>query len=77
MEGIAGKPDIIGHELTTLAADKAAIGEKLAALQAAEQASEAALKVLEAQLATAAEASGRSEYELLTGLGARYARVCR
>lgn len=28
-------------------------------------------------LAAAAAASGRSEYELLTGLGARYARVCR
>jgi alanine racemase len=28
-------------------------------------------------LAEAAAASGRSEYELLTGLGARYARVCR
>lgn len=28
-------------------------------------------------LAAAAAASGRTEYELLTGLGARYARVCR
>jgi alanine racemase len=28
-------------------------------------------------LASAAAASGRTEYELLTGLGARYARVCR
>ena len=29
------------------------------------------------ELAGAAAAAGRSEYELLTGLGARYARVCR
>ncbi|MGC1468866.1 MAG: chromosome segregation protein, partial [Sphingorhabdus sp.] len=56
LEAIAGKPDIITHELTTLEADKAAIGEKLAALQAAEQTSEAALKALETQLAASAEA---------------------
>lgn len=56
LEAIAGKPDIIAHELKTLETDKAAIAEKLVALQAAEQASEAALKTLETQLAAAAEA---------------------
>ncbi|MBP6380651.1 MAG: chromosome segregation protein, partial [Sphingorhabdus sp.] len=40
----------------TVETDKAAVGEKLAALQAAEQASEAALKALETQLAASAEA---------------------
>jgi chromosome segregation protein len=56
LEAIAGKPDVLAHELAGLDAEKATIAERLAALQAAEQVSEAALKNLEADLASAAEA---------------------
>ncbi len=55
-EAIAGRPDLLASEITTLQADKDQLGEKLAQLQVAETSSEAALKSLEANLATAAEA---------------------
>jgi chromosome segregation protein len=53
---MAGRPDILAAEIERLDADKGTLAEKLAQLQVAEQASEAALKTLEAELAAAAEA---------------------
>ena len=55
-EAMAGRPEILASEISALQADKDHLGEKLAQLQVAETASEAALKSLEAELATAAEA---------------------
>ncbi len=56
LEEIAGRPVVLKAELARLQADKAGLAGKLAALQAAELASETVLKVLEADLAIAAEA---------------------
>jgi chromosome segregation protein len=56
LEAMAGKPDIFAREISAIESDRATLGEKLAGLQAGEQASEATLKALEAELATAAEA---------------------
>ncbi len=55
-EVMAGRPDMLASEIATLQADKDQLGGKLAQLQVAETNSEAALKSLEAELATAAEA---------------------
>ena len=55
-EAMAGRPDMLASEMAALQADKDQLGEKLAQLQIAETNSEAALKSLEAELATAAEA---------------------
>ncbi len=55
-EAMAGRPDILASEIAALQADKELLGEKLAQLHVAETTSEAALKSLEAELATAAEA---------------------
>lgn len=55
-EAMAGRPEVLAREVVTLKADKDQLGEKLAQLQVAESNSEAALKSLEAELATAAEA---------------------
>ena len=55
-EAMAGRPDKLANEILALQADKDNLGEKLAQLQVAETSSEAALKVLEAELAAAAEA---------------------
>jgi chromosome segregation protein len=56
LEAMAGRPDILASEITTLQSDKDQLGEKLAQLQVAESNSEAALKLLEAEIASAGEA---------------------
>ncbi len=55
-EAMAGRPDMLASEIATVQADKDQLGERLAELQIIETNSEAALKSLEAELATAAEA---------------------
>ncbi len=55
-EAMAGRPDILANEIAALQTDKNQLGEKLTQLQVAESNSEASLKVLEADLAAAAEA---------------------
>ncbi|MBL0923566.1 MAG: chromosome segregation protein SMC [Sphingomonadaceae bacterium] len=55
-EAMAGRPDILATEISALQNDKDELAEKLAQLQVAETGSEAALKSLEAEMATAAEA---------------------
>ncbi len=55
-ENMAGRPDILASEIAVLQASKGELADKLAQLQVAETNSEAALKSLEAELATAAEA---------------------
>jgi chromosome segregation protein len=69
-EAMAGRPDIIAAELMRLEGDRGTIAEKLATLQAQEQQSEAAMRTLEAELATAAEALS-SARELRAGAEAR------
>ena len=56
LETMAGRPDILASEIATLQASKGELADKLAQLQFAETNSEAALKSLEGELATAAEA---------------------
>jgi chromosome segregation protein len=56
LEAMAGRPEILEREIAAVNADKAQLGDRLAQLQVAETASEAALKALEAELAAAAEA---------------------
>ena len=55
-ETMAGRPDIFAGEIAALQASKGELADKLAQLQIAETASEAALKSLETELASAAEA---------------------
>ena len=55
-ETMAGRPDILAGEIAALQSNKGELADKLAQLQVAEIASETALKSLEAELATAAEA---------------------
>ncbi len=55
-ETMAGRPDILAGEIAALQSSKGELADKLAQLQVAETASETALKSLEAELATAAEA---------------------
>ncbi len=55
-ETMAGQPEILASEIATLQASKGELADKLARLQVAETTSEAALKSLETELATAAEA---------------------
>lgn len=69
-ESMAGRPDILAREIETLQADKDQLAEKLAQLQVAESNSETALKALEADLATAAEALS-SAREARAGADAR------
>ena len=56
LETMAGRPDILASEIAALQSSKGELADKLAQLQVAETNSEAALKSLEAELATAAEA---------------------
>ncbi len=56
LETMVGRPDILASEISALQASKGELADKLAQLQVAETNSEAALKTLEAELATAAEA---------------------
>jgi chromosome segregation protein len=56
LETMAERPARLTSEIDRVEAARGGIGEKLAALQAAELSSEAALKILEAELAIAAEA---------------------
>ncbi len=56
LETMARRPDILASEIATLQASKGELADKLAQLQFAETNSEAALKSLEGELATAAEA---------------------
>ncbi len=56
LEAMAGRPEILVSEIAALQTDKDQLSEKLAQLQVAESSSEAALKSLETELATAAEA---------------------
>ncbi len=56
LETMAGRPDILASEIATLQASKGELADKLAQLQFTETNSEAALKSLEGELATAAEA---------------------
>ena len=56
LEAMAGRPDVLAAELTRLENDKATLSEKLAELQAAERRREEALRLLEGELAAAAEA---------------------
>ncbi len=56
LEAMAGRPDILSRDIEQLEGDRESLADKLAQLQVAEQASEAALKTLEAELAAAAEA---------------------
>jgi chromosome segregation protein len=55
-EAMAGRPDILASEISALQSDKDQLADKLGQLQIAENNSEAALKALEAEIATAAEA---------------------
>jgi len=55
LEAMAGKPDILAAEIAAVQTDKDQLAEKLTQLQFAETSSEAALKVLETELAAAAE----------------------
>ncbi len=70
LDALAGRPDTLAAEITAVATSRRGIAEKLTALQSAEQASEAALKAYEAQLAIAAEALS-SARELRAGAQAR------
>jgi chromosome segregation protein len=56
LETMAGRPHILASEIAALQASKGELADRLAQLQVAETSSEAALKSLEAELATAAEA---------------------
>jgi chromosome segregation protein len=56
LDSIAGRPAILAAEIKDLEISRSSISEKLSALQAAEQESEATLKALEAELSIAAEA---------------------
>ena len=56
LQAMAGRPDILASEIATVQAGKDQLGEKLAQLQVAETNSETALKLLETELAAAAEA---------------------
>jgi chromosome segregation protein len=55
-ENMAGRPGILASEIAVLQASKGELADKLAQLQVAETNSEAALKTLETELGTAAEA---------------------
>ncbi len=55
-EAMAGRPDILARDIEAAQSDKDQLGEKLAQLQLAERNSEAALRALEGDLASAAEA---------------------
>jgi chromosome segregation protein len=56
LEAMAGRPEMLARDIAALQSDKERLSDKLAQLQVAERNSEASLKVLEADLATAAEA---------------------
>ena len=56
LEAMAGRPDSLAADLARLENDKATLSEKLAELQVAERNREEALRALEGELATAAEA---------------------
>ncbi len=56
LETMSGRPAVLAAELATIESDRATLSEKLAQLQLAESSSDTALKALEAELATAAEA---------------------
>ncbi len=70
LDALAGRPDTLAAEIAAVETSRSGIAEKLTALQSAEQASEAALKAYEAQLAVAAEALS-SARELRAGAEAR------
>jgi chromosome segregation protein len=70
LESIADRPDELRREISVTQEARRQVAEKLAALQFAEQASEARLKQLEAQLAIAAETLS-SARELRAGAEAR------
>ena len=55
-EAMAGQPEVLAGKITTLQASKGELADRLAQLHIAETVSEAALKLLEAEIATAAEA---------------------
>ena len=55
-ETLAGRPEVLAGKITTLQASKGELADRLAQLHIAEAVSEAALKLLEAEIATAAEA---------------------
>jgi chromosome segregation protein len=67
---LAGRPEILVAEIAAVETSRSDIAQRLTALQSAEQASEAALKAYEAQLAIAAEALS-SARELRAGAQAR------
>ncbi len=69
-EALAGRPDIIANELARLEEDRSTLAGKLANLQAQEQQSETAMRALEAEIATAAEALSTAR-ELRAGAEAR------
>jgi chromosome segregation protein len=56
LESLTGRPEVLEQDIARLDVDRESIAEKLAQLQVAENNSEAALKSLEGELATAAEA---------------------
>jgi len=70
LETMAGQPEILAREIAALQASRGELSGKLAQLQVAETESEAALKLLEAELATAAEALSTAR-EIRAGAQAR------
>ncbi len=69
-EAMAGRPEILSHDIERIESDKAQVAHKLSALQVAERSSEEGLRALETQLASAAE-SVSSARELRAGAEAR------
>ncbi len=70
LDAMVGRPTVLSAEIVQVEQSRGGIAEKLVALQTAESESEAALKTLEAELATAAEAVS-SARELRAGAQAR------